>query len=265
MSGLRLYARYLATSIKSQLQYKTSFIMGAIGHLLITGIEFFGLWALFDRFGSIAGWRLPEVAFFYGVVHITFAFADALARGFDVFDTFVKSGEFDRMLLRPRSTEVQLLGFELTLRRVGRLAQGIAVLVWAISVLEIGWSVGKIAIVAFSITGGIALFAGVVVLQATLSFWTVETLEIMNTLTYGGVEATQYPLDVYRKWFQRFFTFFVPLACVSYFPLSAVLEKQTPGFSPTFGAVAPSIGFLFAVLALVLWRFGIRHYTSTGS
>ena len=87
----------------------------------------------------------------------------------------------------------------------------------------------------------------------------------MNTITYGGVETAQYPLNVYRKWFQRIFTFFVPLACVTYFPLSVILEKETVGFSPAFGAVAPVFGFLFAALALVFWRYGIRHYTSTGS
>ena len=265
MNGLRLYIRYIGTSVKSQLHYKASFILQTVGHLRITGVEFFGLWALFDRFGSIAGWRLPEVAFFYGMVHITFAFADALARGFDVFPSYVKSGDFDRMLLRPRATELQLLGTELTLRRIGRLAQGFAVLIWAISVLDIRWSIGKVAILAFSFTGGVALFTGIVVLQATLAFWTVETLEIMNTLTYCGVETAQYPLDVYRKWFQRFFTFFVPLACVTFFPLSVVLAKETQGFPPAFGATAPVVGFVFAALALVLWRFGIRHYTSTGS
>ena len=33
----------------------------------------------------------------------------------------VKSGDFDRLLLRPRSAALQLAGQELTLRRVGRV------------------------------------------------------------------------------------------------------------------------------------------------
>jgi len=265
MSGIRLYVRYVAISIRAQLQYRASFIMLTIGHMLITGIEFLGLWALFDRFGSIAGWSLPEVAFFYGTVHIIFAFSDALARGFDIFDTFIRTGEFDRLLLRPRSTELQLMGKELTLRRAGRLAQGLVVLFWSLSVLDIQWSIGKILLLAFAVTGGIALFVGIVILQATLAFWTVETLEIMNTLTYGGVETAQYPLNVYRKWFQRFFTFVVPLACVTYFPLSVILEKDTIEFPAVFGAVSPAFGFLFAGIGFMCWRFGVRHYTSTGS
>ena len=48
-------------------------------------------------------------------------------------------------------------------------------------------------------------------LQATLAFWTTETLEIVNTVSYGGVETAQYPLSIYRPWFRHFFTFVVPL------------------------------------------------------
>ena len=150
MNGIRLYLRYIGISIKSQMQYKGSFFMQTIGHLLITGLEFFGVWALFDRFGSLPNWRLEEVAFFYGMVNIQFAFADALARGFDMFAGFVKQGDFDRLLVRPRSTVVQLMGHELTLRRIGRLAQGAAVLGWSLSVLPIDWSVPLVLLCVFA-------------------------------------------------------------------------------------------------------------------
>ncbi len=63
------------------------------------------------------------------MVNISFAFTDALARGFDLFGAqFIKTGNFDRLLLRPRSTVLQLAGHEFTLFRVGRLLQGSIVL-----------------------------------------------------------------------------------------------------------------------------------------
>jgi ABC-2 type transport system permease protein len=65
---------------------------------------------LFDRFGSLVEWELGEVAFMYGIVNIAFAISDAATRGFDVFGTMVKSGDFDRLLVRPRSTVLQLAG-----------------------------------------------------------------------------------------------------------------------------------------------------------
>lgn len=266
LDGIRLYLRYVGLSVRSQMQYKTSFVMMSFGHLFVTGVEFFSLWALFSRFGSIEGWSLPEVAFLYGMVNIAFALSDAAARGFDLFGPMVKSGDFDRVLLRPRSTTLQLAGQELTLRRVGRLAQGLAVLAWAASALHLEWTFAKVALLCLAIVGGFCLFYGLMVLQATLAFWTTETLEIMNSFTYGGVVTTQYPLSIYRPWFRRVFTLVIPLACVNYFPGLAILGRSDPLGSPLWVQwLAPLVGAAFLAASLQVWKLGERHYTSTGS
>ena len=141
-------------------------------------------------------------------------------------------------------------------------------LAWAVGahLSNIDWTLGAWATLAFAVAGGVALFSGILVLQATLAFWTVESLEIANTLTYGGVEAAQYPLDIYARWFRNFLTFVVPLACVSYFPVAAVLgHADRTGLSPWLSRLTPALGFAFFGLSLLVWRFGVRRYTSTGS
>jgi ABC-2 type transport system permease protein len=153
--GLRLYWLYVKLSIRAQLQYRGAFCMAALGQFLVNGIEFLGVWALFDRFGRLHSWSLPEVAVFYGLVNCTFACADALSPGFDYFGvTYIKTGHFDRLLLRPRSTILQLVGHELALRRIGRFLQGLIVFTWAASVLHVNWSFGRVSLVLFTILGG---------------------------------------------------------------------------------------------------------------
>ena len=112
LDDLRLYGRYLAASVRGQMQYRASFAMLSLGYFTITGVEFVAILVLFDRFEGVLGWSLPEVAFLYGMVNIVFAISDAASRGFDTFGTMVKSGDFDRLLLRPRSTALQLAGQE---------------------------------------------------------------------------------------------------------------------------------------------------------
>lgn len=266
MSGLRLYFRYIGISVRSQLQYRGSFVMQTLGHLTVTFAEFLAIWALFARFGSIKGWQLAEVAFFYGAVNTAFAIADSLTRGFDMAPQLVKMGDLDRYLLRPRSTVLQLLGYEFTLRRFGRFSQGVVILAVAASTLGVAWTAGKILLLLFTIAAAACLFMGLLILQATLAFWTTESLEIVNTVTYGGVETAQYPLPIYLPWFRKFFTFFIPLACVSYFPIVSIFGRSDPlGSPPWFRSVAPLAGVLFLGVALCAWRFGLRHYGSTGS
>jgi ABC-2 type transport system permease protein len=266
LDSIRLYLRYLGISVRGQMQYRGSFVMSTIGHFLITGVEFIGILVLFDRFGSIRGWRLPEVALCYGIVNIAFSIADAMTRGFDMFGVMVKNGDFDRLLLRPRNTALQLAGQEFVLRRIGRFAQGLVVLLWSARVLGLAWSPAKVTLAVAATLGGACLFSGLFVLQATLAFWTVESLEIVNTVTYGGVETSQFPLSIYRPWFRRFFTGVIPLATISYFPALAILDRgSASGVPALLQWGAPAVGVVFLLLALQVWKIGIRHYCSTGS
>ena len=265
MNDLQLYFRYIGISIRSQMQYRVSFLLQSAGVFLATAVEFAGVWALFHRFGGLEGWSLPEVAVFYGTISITFAMADALARGFDQFAGMVKSGDFDRLLLRPRSTVLQLIGQELTLRRVGRFAQGAAVLAWGMHEVN-AWSPADALLLALTVVGGICLFTGLVIMQAASAFWTIEGLEVWNAFTYGGVFMSEYPVTIYRPWFRKFFTYIIPLACVSYFPAVELLHRSDPlGSRPIFRWLAPTAGVLFLALGLEIWKIGVDHYRSTGS
>jgi ABC-2 type transport system permease protein len=267
MGELRLFLRYIANSLRGQMLYPTAFLLRLVSQFLVTIVEFGGLYALFVRFHHIKSWTFPEIALFYGVISTSFAIADMSSRGFDLFGPqFVKTGDFDRVLLRPRSATVQLMAFDFGFTTIGRVAQGLVALAVALSLLPIQWDVAHIALLLWAILGGLALFWGILVLQATLSFWTVESLEIVNTITYGGVEAGQYPLDIYATWFKRFLIFVVPIGCVTYFPVAAILGRaDTAGVPVWLGTLTPLAGFAFLSIAFAAWRGGIRHYTSTGS
>jgi ABC-2 type transport system permease protein len=266
MNALRLYRHYAALSIRGQLQYRASFVMNSIGAFLVTGSDFFAIWAMFDRFGQIRGWRLPEVALFYGMISISYAVCDGIGRGFDTFGAMVKDGGFDRLLLRPRSTVLQLLGQEVTLRRVGRAVQGALVLGYAAWGGTIDWTPARVVLMVAAIAGGTCVFLGLLVLQATSAFWTVEGLEVWNAFTYGGVTMGQYPLAIYRPWFRKLFTFAIPVGCINYFPGVAILGRADPLGAPAVARwLAPLVGPVFLILCLQVWRFGVRHYRSTGS
>ena len=266
MRGLQLYFRYASISLRGQLQYRASFAMQVIGQFVLSLIEFIGVWALFDRFGLVEGWALPQVALLYGTITVTWSIAESTARGFDLFGNTVKAGDFDRLLLRPRSTVLQLQWQELTLRRAGKFVLGLLITAYAVSALHLEWSPQRVALLATTVVCGVCLFWGLLVLQATSAFWTTESLEVWNAFTYGGIFMSQYPLAIYRPWFRKFFTFVIPLACINYFPGVALLDMHDPlGTTRPFQCLAPLAGPLFLVVALQIWKVGVRHYRSTGS
>src|SRR6185503_5197040 len=158
------------------------------------------------------------------------------------------------------------MGHEFRISRAGRFAQGLVVLLIGANAVGVEWNAISIAMALWAMAGGVALFFAIVVLQGTMSFWTIESLEVMNVVTYGGVQAAQFPLSLYNGWLRGALTFVVPIACVAYFPILIILGRADPLGAPMWlCAVAPIAGFVFLGVAFVAWRFGVRHYTSTGS
>jgi ABC-2 type transport system permease protein len=266
IDSFRLYLKFASMSIRGQMQYRASFIMILLGTFTVSFVEFLSISVLFTRFGTLKGWTLGEVALCYGFITASFGFAEGLGRGFDMFSYQVINGEFDRTLLRPRSTALQVLGHEFQLARLGRVLQGVLILVWGSVIAGVDWNPAKVALALFAFSGGVAVFGGLLIMQAAMCFWSTQSLEIMNSFTYGGIEATQWPIPVYNRWFGRLFIYIIPLACVNYFPALAILDKPDVLGSPVwFHWTAPLVGGLFLALALLVWRYGVRHYRSTGS
>jgi ABC-2 type transport system permease protein len=267
MSEFALFLRYIRNCLRAQMLYPTAFLLRLTTQFSVTIVEFAGLFFLFARFGHVRGWTFPEVALFYGVVSTAFSLCDMSARGFEILGPqFIKTGDFDRILLRPRSATVQLAGFEFGFTSLGRLGQGLFATGVAVALLPIAWNAANVALLVWAVLGGFALFYGILILQGAMSFWSIEGLEIVNTITYGGVEAAQYPLDIYAAWFRKFLIFIVPLGCVIYFPVAAALGRSNMTGAPAWlGAVTPLAGFAFLGVAFAAWRQGIAHYTSTGS
>jgi ABC-2 type transport system permease protein len=266
MNGLILYVKYIRLRGNSQMQYRMSLLLMISGTLFSSFIEFIGIWVIMDRFKSLQGWSLFEIAFLYGMINISFSISEGLGRGFDTFSLQIVNAGFDRTLLRPRSTFLQVLGHDFTLIRLGRFLQGLTILWWAAINLQLNWNTGTVLLLLLALTGGVMVFGGLLVMQAAMCFWSTQSLEIVNSFTYGGVETTQWPLSVYNPWFAKTFIFLIPLACVNYFPALAILHKPDVLGSPLWWQyISPLAAFLFLGAALIIWRTGVRHYRSTGS
>ncbi|WP_068469353.1 ABC transporter permease [Candidatus Protochlamydia phocaeensis] len=263
LHSLRLYFKLFGSSFKSQMQHRASFFMLAIAHFISTFVDIFGIWVLFARFKVIQGWTLEELALIYGIMHMGFAAAEAIARGFDTFSTLIKQGDFDRLLLRPTGTLFQVATREFQLMRIGRFFQGLAVLLWGCHQLHLPFLSLSSLILSLALIGTTCLFYGLFIIQATLCFWTTETLEIMNITTYGGLESGQYPMSIYHPSFRLFFTFVIPLACVAYYPLAVMLKHEAlPLWT---GMLLPLAGVAFLGLSCQLWKIGVSRYQSTGN
>ncbi len=262
------YLRLLAGQIRSQMQYRLAFFLDASAAMIFLGLFFVALALTLQRFGNLGGWTLGQIAFLWGTVEVAFGLMDMIFSGFDpqTFGNRIRQGNFDKLLLRPVNLTVQVLGDDFALRRLGRIAQGLIIFSVALGLADIHWTTGKLLYLPLVIGGMVAFFGGLFVIGATFTFWTIESIEVMNVLTYGGSEMMQYPMHIYSEPMRRFFTYIVPAIFLNYYPALYFLDKPDPlGFSPLLRFISPLVGLSILALSLAFWRFGIRHYQSTGS
>ena len=106
---MRLYGKVAAMILKSQLEYKASFIMTLLGQLLVSCSSFMGVFLLFVRFDAVDGYRYEEVLICFSVMLMAFSLAEFFFRGFDLFPRLILNGTFDRILLRPRNEILQVM------------------------------------------------------------------------------------------------------------------------------------------------------------
>jgi ABC-2 type transport system permease protein len=240
--------------------------------VLGTGISlatfFLSLAFVLQRFGNLGGWTIGEIAFLFGILEASFGLMDMVFAGFDPanFGRRVRRGTFDQLLLRPLNITMQVLGDDFVLRRLGRIVQGTAIFIFALSATEIQWTLGKVIYLPFVVLGIVLFFGGVFIIGATITFWTVESIEVINIFTYGTSELISYPMNIYPDWLRTIFTFILPAALLNYYPALYFLDKPDPFGMPYFmHFLSPLVGLSILLTGMIFWRFGIRRYQSTGT
>lgn len=243
------------------MQYKSSFILTAIGQFLVSFNVFLGVFFMFHRFNNIEGFTYSEVLLCFSVMLIEFSLAECVARGFDTFPSMVRKGEFDRVMIRPRNEILQVLGSSFELTRFGRMLQAVVMFVYGVVNCGVQWDFFRVLTVIFMLIGGTALFCGIFLIYAALCFYTLDGLEFMNILTDGAREYGKYPVNIYGKRMLQFCTFIVPYALVQYYPLLYLIGRN----SNIMYVFIPLLAVLFLIPCFILWKIGVRHYTSSGS
>jgi ABC-2 type transport system permease protein len=263
--AVRLYAVIALSRVRSQLQYRTSFVLDLIGMFLIAFLDFLAIAIIFQNVPRLGDWSLEEVALLYGMSGIAFAITDMVVGHLDELGLLIRSGDFDVMLVRPMSTLIQVLTLDFQLRRLGKLSQSAVVLAYAISALDIDWNAARVAVLASTIVSAAVIFGAVWVAVICIVFWSVEGNETANAFTYGGQFLAQYPLTIYDAWLRRLLAFVMPMAFVAYLPALYILGKPNElGLPRVLQFASPVVAVLACVVARLVWRFSVRHYRSAG-
>jgi ABC-2 type transport system permease protein len=263
---LRAYAHLMRATVRGQSQYRLSFAIDIVGTSLAVTIDLLAVLVFFRVARSLAGFPVRQGFLMASLAAFGFAMADFVAGKVDRLRFNIRTGRLDAMLVRPMGVLPQLLAEDFAFRQIGRIAQAFAAYLIGLSYAHVAWNPGRVLLAVIAPLAGAVFFGALFVAGGTVAFWWIESAEFANGFTYGGRDFTSYPLTVYSGLFRRLFGYSLGFAFVAYYPGLALLGRPDPLHGPVWlGWCSPVVAALAAFVATAIWRFGVRHYRSTGS
>lgn len=257
---IKVYKTTFRLNLKSLMIYDTDFIIGVIAMIIKTAIKFSMLLILFNLITNIQGWTFEEMLFLYGFSTTACAIWHCFFIDTITIPYYIKTGEFDRFLMKPYNPLFLILieGFDED--GWGELLFGIIISIIAIIRLKVFTPL--IILLPILWIAASLIYAGIAILLSTISFFTIGNADITD-VTIELNEFSKYPLSIYGTGLKTIFTFIIPIGFTAYYP-SLVFIKDTTynNISWMFGTIL--VGILFFIISCYIWMKVLKKYTSSG-
>ena len=267
MDKLVLYLRYISISLKTSMEYKYSFITHLFIQIFTYSTNYLGIWVLLKKFNTIHGWSYYEVVFLCSLNLLSYGIcAVFIADPMRSVGNMVISGDFDSMLIRPLNPLYHLIAKNFTYGFMGHIALSLVVFGICLNHLNISWSVANLIWIVLDLLGAILIQSAMFILGGSLSFWIMNSAQVVYSFTFGFRRFIDYPISIYNSFLRVILTFIIPYAFVNFYPSIYFLNKSGDTvFHPILQYGTPIVGVIFIVVAYKIWTLGIKHYESSGS
>ncbi|MEX2207969.1 MAG: ABC-2 family transporter protein [Myxococcota bacterium] len=257
-----LYARmdllFIARGMKTAFSWYFADLLLALGS---------AAWAflLAARFDGIGVWSKQQVAFLLGLALFVRGVIDfALNANIYSPSRRIGRGQLDHMLLMPQPLWVTIAsdGF-MPFSCSGTLLAGAAVIAWSVQALALPISAGWLALLALHVLSAGVIMLSFAYLWGSLAFFAPRGAEEINTTTTRLIEQLKpFPLDGVGGGLSLLLLSVVPAGFLAWLPSRVLI-----GLSDSSWALVatPLAALVAALLAIAVFRLGLRHYGRTGS
>jgi ABC-2 type transport system permease protein len=255
----------LGSRIRSQTAYRTSFWLTVATSVGVGLIEFIEIYVILTNVPVFGGMTFAQAALVFALANMGFSFADMVFGQFDSMPSHLRLGRLEVMLVRPLPLIVQFVTADFQLRRLGRVAVGLVIMILALDYLDLTPTPATVYLLIITPFVGGAIYGALFVMAGGVQFFVIDGAEFTSAFVYGGSYAGQLPGSVLLEPVRILFTFVIPATATAYLPALLILGLPGPAFLPSWlGWFAPLFAVWAWVLALLAWRAGIRKFTGAG-
>jgi ABC-2 type transport system permease protein len=157
--AVHVYRTVIGSRIHSQLAYRTSFWLNVVTSAAVGVVEFIEIYVILANVPVFGGLNLPQAALVFALANAGFALADFVFGQLDTMPTYLRLGRLEVMLVRPMPLMLQLITADFQLRRLGRVAISLVIIIVVLPTLQLDYTPATIYLLVITPFVGAAIYA----------------------------------------------------------------------------------------------------------
>ena len=258
---LKVYKKFLHTSLASELEYKTNILVDLITAILSLVGSIFLLSIFFQNNGIIGGWNFDQALIIQGIYTILNGITNTWFNpNLTEIVKHIREGTLDFVLLKPIDSQ-----FFISLKKINpsgflEIMLGILLLFFCIRINQINLNLSFLTLSLITISCSICILYSLWFFISTTTIWFVKTwnaIEVLRSFLYIG----RFPLNSFSFSLRIFFSVFIPIAFITTIPSEVFL-----GLSQLWKILLEVIvASVFLITSRRFWLFALKFYSSASS
>jgi len=258
---LKVYIKFLHTSLASELEYKTNILIDLITAILSLIGSIFLLSIFFQNDSSIGGWQFEQALIIQGIYTILNGIANTWFNpNLTEIVKHIREGTLDFVLLKPIDSQ-----FFISLKKINpsgilEIMLGFLLLFFCIRINQINLNLSFLTLSLITISCSICILYSLWFFISTTTIWFVKTwnaIEVLRSFLYIG----RFPLNSFSFSLRIFFSVFIPIAFITTIPSEVFL-----GLSQLWKILLEFfVAIVFLFTSRKFWVFALKFYSSASS
>ena len=258
---LKVYAKFLYTSLASELEYKTNIVVDLITAILSLVGSVFLLSIFFQNNSFIGGWSFEQALIIQGIYTVLNGITNTLFNpNLSEIVKHIREGTLDFVLLKPIDSQFFISSRKIAPSGICEIILGFFLLLYCININQIDINFSFLVLCLVTITCSICVLYSLWFFISTTTIWFVKTwnaTEVLRSFLYIG----RFPLSSFSFSLRIFFSVFLPIAFITAIPSEVFL-----GIAELWKIfLEVIISFIFLFTSRKFWIFALKYYTSASS
>ena len=211
---------------------------------------------------SMAGYSIDQIIIFFMTFNIIDVLSQMFLRGVYMFQSKVRTGEFDYILIKPVNALFRSLTGSPDFNDFLKLIPLIGYFAWYLNQMgrsDLPVNLANILVYLLLVVNGLLIATALHIFVLCIG---ILTQEVDNAiwLYRDFSQMGRFPVDIYREPLRWFITFIIPVGIMISVPAKVLMGEMSNLVFISFG-----VGIASFVLALWSWDKAVKSYTSASS